>query len=69
MQDIKNTKSLCPECLKVIDATIFENDGKVFIKKTCNEHGQYNELYWSNYEQYVRAEKFRFEGDGLANPR
>ncbi|MFA7397732.1 MAG: radical SAM protein [Candidatus Bathyarchaeia archaeon] len=69
MQDIKNTKSLCPECLKVIDATIFEDDGKVFIKKTCNEHGQYNELYWSNYEQYVRAEKFRFEGDGLANPR
>ncbi len=69
MKDIKTTKSICPECLKVLDATIFENDGKVFIKKQCPEHGAFEELYWSDYEQYMRAEKFRSEGDGLENPR
>ncbi|NLD65105.1 MAG: radical SAM protein [Crenarchaeota archaeon] len=69
MKEIKTTKSLCPECLKVIDATIYEDDGKVFIKKTCSEHGFYQELYWSDYNEYVRAEKFRYEGDGLENPR
>jgi len=66
---IKTTKSICPECLKVLDATIFEEGGKVFIKKECSEHGPFQELYWSDYEQYMRAEKFRHDGVGLTNPR
>ncbi len=69
MKDIKPTRSICPECLKAIDATIYEDDGKVFIKKDCPEHGHFQELYWSDYDQYVRAEKFRYDGDGMANPR
>ncbi|MCL2134966.1 MAG: radical SAM protein [Candidatus Bathyarchaeota archaeon] len=69
MNNIKNTRSICPECLKVLDATIYEEDGKVFIKKTCPEHGLFNELYWSDYEHYVRAEKLRFDGEGLSNPQ
>ena len=69
MNNIKNTRSICPECLKALDATIYEEDGKVFIKKTCPEHGLFNELYWSDYGHYMRAEKLRFDGEGLANPR
>ena len=69
MQHIKTTKSICPECLKAIDATIYEDEGKVFIKKTCPEHGSVQELYWSDYDQYLRAEKFRFDGTGMENPR
>ncbi len=69
MQFIKETKSICPECLKVLDATIFEEDNKVYIKKECPEHGEFQDVYWSDYEQYQRAEKFRYEGDGLNNPR
>jgi uncharacterized radical SAM superfamily Fe-S cluster-containing enzyme len=69
MQIIKSTKSICPECLKVLDAAIFEEDGKVFIKKECPEHGFFQELYWSDYEQYQRAEKFRYDGEGIENPR
>jgi uncharacterized radical SAM superfamily Fe-S cluster-containing enzyme len=69
MKDIKPTRSICPECLKAIDATIYEDNGKVFMKKSCPEHGAFNELYWSDYDQYVRAEKFRFEGEGMENPR
>ena len=51
MQVIKETKSLCPECLKVLEATIFEEENKVYITKTCPEHGKVTELYWSDYEQ------------------
>lgn len=69
LQVIKETKSICPECLKVLDATIFEENGKVYIKKTCPEHGFFQEVYWSDYEQYVRAEKLRYDGEGLNNPR
>ena len=69
MQVIKSTRSICPECLKTLDATIFEEDGKVFIKKECPEHGPFQELYWSDYEQYQRAEKYRYDGEGIENPR
>jgi uncharacterized radical SAM superfamily Fe-S cluster-containing enzyme len=69
MNSIKNTKSICPECLKVLDATIYEDGGKVYMKKECLEHGAFQELYWSDYEQYVRAEKLRYDGQGLDNPR
>jgi uncharacterized radical SAM superfamily Fe-S cluster-containing enzyme len=69
MNTIKSTKSICPECLKVLDATIYEEDGKVYIKKECQQHGAFQELYWSDYDQYVRAEKLRYDGDGLNNPR
>jgi uncharacterized radical SAM superfamily Fe-S cluster-containing enzyme len=69
MNTIKNTKSICPECLRVLDATIFEDDNRVYIKKECSEHGFFQELYWSDYDQYMRAEQFKYDGDGLNNPR
>jgi hypothetical protein len=69
MNKIKTTKSICPECLQALDAEIYEDGGKVFIEKTCPTHGPFQELYWSDYEQYVRAEKFRYDGDGVENPR
>ncbi|MCK4884518.1 radical SAM protein, partial [Candidatus Bathyarchaeota archaeon] len=69
MQVIKETKTICPECLKVLEATIFEEDNKDYIQKECALHGQVTELYWSDYEQYQRAETLRVEGTGLNNPR
>ncbi len=69
MRFIKETKSICPECLRVLDATIFEENGKVYIKKECPEHGFFQDVYWSDYGQYLRAEEFRCDGDGLNNPR
>ncbi len=69
MRVIKETKSICPECLQVLDAIIFEEDNKVYIEKECPEHGKFREIYWSDYEQYQRAEKLRCDGDGLLNPR
>jgi uncharacterized radical SAM superfamily Fe-S cluster-containing enzyme len=69
LQVIKETKSICPECLQVLEASIFEEDNKVYIQKECSQHGKFREIYWSDYEQYQRAEKLRCDGDGLANPR
>jgi len=66
---IKGTKSICPDCKKVLDATIFEEDRRVYIRKECSEHGSFQELYWSDYEQYQRAEEFEYIGTGIGNPR
>ena len=65
---IKSTKSLCPECGKTLDAEVFEEDGKVFIKKTCDEHGEFVNTYWSDSELYNRVEKFIPTVTGVDNP-
>jgi len=66
---IKRTKSICPVCFRVVEASIYQSDGKVFIAKSCPEHGSYEDLYWSDYEQYLRVQKFRRDGNGVENPR
>ncbi|MEM1550704.1 MAG: radical SAM protein, partial [Candidatus Bathyarchaeia archaeon] len=58
-----------PECLKVLDAVIFEENNMVYIRKECPEHGFFQDVYWSDYELYERAKKFDFIGNGLENPR
>jgi len=66
----KTLRSLCPECMKVIEARLFEEDGKVFMEKTCPQHGLVRDLYWSDAEIYLKAEKWAFsDGQGLLNPR
>ncbi|RPJ84524.1 MAG: radical SAM protein, partial [Acidobacteria bacterium] len=67
----KTVESICPEpgCGQIIDARMFAEDGKVWMEKTCPEHGYVKDLYWSDVELYLKAEKWEF-GDfrGLSNP-
>ncbi|MDD5417080.1 MAG: radical SAM protein, partial [Candidatus Aenigmarchaeota archaeon] len=62
MKELKKTRSLCPECLKTLDASIFEKDGKIWITKTCPEHGECTEVYWEDAEMYHKAEKWAADG-------
>jgi len=66
---LKETKSICPECHQVISARIFEKDGKVMMSKSCPDHGYYEDVYWSDFQQWDRVRKYSIVGDGLANPR
>ncbi len=65
----KQIESICPECAQVIPARMFEEGGKVYMEKTCPEHGYVKDLYWSDVELYLKAEKWEFgDGRGLMNP-
>ena len=64
----KKVESVCPECGKVLEAEHYEKDGKVYSKKTCPEHGEFDCLIWSSVEQYLRAETYAKDGIGLENP-
>jgi len=64
----KETTSICPECKKLIPAKISETGGKVYIDKTCPQHGSYSDVYWSDAELYLRAENYAYDGIGLKNP-
>jgi uncharacterized radical SAM superfamily Fe-S cluster-containing enzyme len=66
---VKKTKSLCPVCTCVLPAEVFEEDGKVWIRRTCPEHGEFKHLYWSDAKMYRRFEAFESVGNGVENPQ
>ncbi len=66
---MKLTKSLCPECLSVIDASIFEENGKMMLEKKCCKHGYFKDIYWSSAKQFERFEKYLHNGECVKNPQ
>jgi uncharacterized radical SAM superfamily Fe-S cluster-containing enzyme len=65
---MRSTKSLCPECLDVIEASIVEENGKMILEKTCAKHGYFKDIYWSDPVQFKRFEKYWHDGNGVLNP-
>ncbi|MEM4661808.1 MAG: radical SAM protein [Desulfurococcaceae archaeon] len=58
------TLSVCPYCYRVLPAVIVERGGSVFIRRTCPDHGEVEELYYGDVEFYKRVLKFVDEGRG-----
>lgn len=55
MNVVRETSSVCPDCLKVIPARLMEEGGKVFMEKMCEAHGGFRALLWSDYGMYRTA--------------
>ncbi len=66
---IKQTNGLCPVCGKVLPADILEDNGQIFIERTCPEHGVFRHLYWSDAEMYKKFDLFESIGHGIDNPQ
>ncbi|MDI6798594.1 MAG: radical SAM protein [Candidatus Aenigmarchaeota archaeon] len=71
MRSLKTTKSICPEdVFERLDAELFvDNDNRVIISKNCPEHGSFEDVYWSDFTQFKKVERFRDLGNGVALPR
>ncbi|MEL7159790.1 MAG: radical SAM protein [Bacteroidota bacterium] len=52
------TLSLCPECLRRIEAKIVFQDGKVWMRKRCPIHGQSRVLIATDVEYYKRIRNY-----------
>ena len=65
---IKNTFSVCPECLRIVDAEVFAEAKKVFIEKSCPEHGYFRDVYWGDAGLYEKFDKWHVSGEGVSNP-
>ncbi len=50
-------RSLCPVCRSVIDARVYEEQGKVFMGKSCPDHGPFRELLSSDAEFFLRLRR------------
>lgn len=56
------TRSICPECRRVIDAQILLRDNKVYMRKRCPQHGQFEGLVYGDAEAYTAHSKFNKPG-------
>lgn len=64
---LEKTTSICPACfqegnIKQIDATIIEENGKIYIEKTCDKHGYFRDIYFSDADLYKRWMKYKVTG-------
>jgi uncharacterized radical SAM superfamily Fe-S cluster-containing enzyme len=65
----KRVPSLCPVCHNHVAATLYEEDGRVFMRKRCPEHGEFKDLFYSHAEMYLKMEKWSFaDMKGIDNP-
>ncbi len=63
------TQSLCPVCLKVVDATLYKEDCQVLMQKSCGEHGDFTELISSDAEFFLKMRRTHYERpSGVENP-
>lgn len=58
MKLIRKTKSLCPVCLNKISADIMEVEGKIYIKKKCKIHGEFEDIYYGHSDMYYKFMEF-----------
>jgi tetraether lipid synthase len=56
------TRSICPECRRVIDAQVLLREGRVFMRKRCPDHGPFEALIYADAEAYVRNARFNKPG-------
>lgn len=56
------TRSICPECRRVVDAHVILRDNKVYMRKRCPDHGPVESLIYGDAEAYVRNARFNKPG-------
>ena len=59
---LEKSKSVCPDCLKIIDCQIFFREENVHMRKYCEEHGRFEVMIYSDVNDYLNAEKFNKPG-------
>ncbi len=64
--------SICPECMRIIPMRVYEEDGVIYLEKTCPEHGKFEDVYWGDAELYKWFDRkwntAKYVGQGLEKP-
>ena len=56
------TRSICPRCLKPIDAQILLKAGRVIMRKRCPDHGWFESLLSSDSKMYLDSLRYNKPG-------
>lgn len=56
-----HTTSLCPICLRKLEAYMYEEDKSTYMKKECPEHGEFKTLVWrdtgTSMQEWIRTKE------------
>ena len=52
------TRGLCPTCLRDVAATLFEENGRIWMRQTCPRHGEAKALLASDSAEYLRLRQY-----------
>ena len=55
---LEHTQSLCPECRRLVDATVFDRDGRVFMRKRCEVHGAFEAHVYGDAAAWVGNQRY-----------
>lgn len=56
------TRSICPNCRRVIDAKVVLRGGKVYMRKRCPDCGPFEALVYGDAEAYVQLARYNKPG-------
>jgi len=65
---VTETLSICPECYSLLRAILVKRDGKIYERKICPEHGEFEEVYFGSAELYERFREWQHDGHGIWTP-
>lgn len=65
---VRVTHSLCPVCYRLLPATIFEKENRLYIRKICPDHGEFEDLYYGDSGLYYKFDYWEYEGKGPKVP-
>src|ERR1700674_1555853 len=56
------TRTICPECRRVLDGHVLIRDNKVYMRKRCPDHGTFEGLVYGDAQLYTNSAKFNKPG-------
>ena len=59
---VEYTKSICPICKVVVDAQVNLRDAKVYLRKRCRDHGEFEALVYGDAQMYMDSARFNKPG-------
>ncbi|MCH0562989.1 radical SAM protein [Streptomyces sp. MUM 2J] len=59
---VEFTRSICPLCKAPVDAQVNIRDDKVYLRKRCGEHGEFEALVYGDAEEYLSSARFNKPG-------
>ena len=57
---MRKTESICPICLKKVEAKICKKNGYLVIEKRCEEHGKFSIPHWQSSKIFDFVEKYDY---------
>jgi 7,8-dihydro-6-hydroxymethylpterin dimethyltransferase len=56
------TRSICPQCRRVIDAKVILRQGKVYLRKRCPDCGPFEALVYADADAYTQLARYNKPG-------